>query len=220
MFWMQHPRLVGFLVALPAIPAMAFTVDWALSPGASVTPAVTTTPAIVRSHDAVRTWLDAEEEAAERREERVRGVAPAGGSGSSGLGIRDARRISIYRDGVEVGWVDADRRDLAAAVQARLGVQVMQAEAALAENLNARTRFAEADRLSRMNAERRARGGRSPDRGENDLLRIRQGAGAVGDGAVFQRPQFVRDLARERDALRRQSSQRSRGGDGTSRSRR
>ncbi len=220
MMWTRHPRLLGLLIAMPALPATVFGVHWSLAPGA--TPDAVVEPAVPNVPAHVAAWL--EEVSAEREAGSAPSAVPVAVVMEQALesmtideGLRvidpgeggEATRVGVFRDGEQMGWVEAAPGVLAgrSLEQAR---EIAELEARIARENEVRSRrFAEAAELAERNANRRATERQRVGREPSALAQIiRRTSTLMSRGPQFERPGFVKQIRREREQIRRASERR------------
>jgi len=214
MFWMHHPRTIGLLISLPAVPAMIATLVWVLEPSAvpPATPAVAPGTSVVDVHERIRRTLELDGGHGQAVPWTTRpGAADApGASPPRDPGEQPTRRVGIYRDGRQVGWVAATPGMLATVAANNLDDMARRADAAHEASLVEQQRFAEAHTLSLANLDARDGATQRVTRTPSGLVRLMRTGSTAGSGPRFQRPDFVDALAQERAQVRRASERRSR----------
>ncbi len=219
MMWTPRPRLLGMLIALPSVPLTAFGVHWSLAPGARPA-AISSEPALVEVPEPLAVWLDASASTPASTvavvetdsvsveavpvviDEGLRVVAPGEGG--------KATRVGVFRDGVQMGWVEAAPGLLASLSIDRVQ-QMAEREAVIAHDNDVQSRrFAEAARMAEQNADRRTSERQHLGRDSSPLAQIiRRTSTLMNRGPRFERPRFVQQIQRERAQVRRANERRS-----------
>ncbi len=217
MFWTRYPRLLGFAIALPALPATVIGVHWSLAPG-RITPPVASAPSLLEVPEHVEEWI-----------ERATSESPADLLAipaatledvpvviDDGLKVVDAgtgggaTRVGVFRGDVQMGWVEA-APGMIAGLSLDRSRERDELEARIErENEVMSRRFAEASEMAEANARRRATDRQRFDRDPSELAQIIRRTGTLmSRGPQFERPRFMQQIQRERQQVRRAHERRS-----------
>lgn len=217
MMWMRYPRLLGFAIALPAVPATVLAVQWSLAPG-RIAPPIETGPSLVEVPGHVQVWI-AESDRTPPADLLAMPQATLDEVPvviDEGLKVVDAgtggepTRVGVFRGDVQMGWVEA-APGMLASLSLERSRELDELEARIErENEVMSRRFAEAAQMAEANARRRASDRQQIGRDPSELAQIiRRTSNFMSRGPQFERPRFVQQLQRERQQVRRAHERRS-----------